>query len=348
MNIVTIDPVSSPLWQQLCKDYRSDLFHSPGWLNVLAATYDDMEVLAHVLVAESGNPLAGIPFCRITDMMGTRIASLAFSDYCDPLVASADQWEALIGRLLAEGYPFATRALHNDIPLAEERLTATYRAKWHGIDLDRDLDDIWDGLSSSARRAIRKAEKEGVTIRDAIDESDLRLFFDMHLRIRKYKYHLVAQNYEFFHNIWRHCLQAQGGVLKLACYRGEVIGGALFLEWGDTLYYKFNASSLEALEVRPNDMVVWEGIKYARRRGLTRFDFGLSDSDQEGLLRYKRKFATEEKDISFLKYRPEPELSPGEKQMRALLNQLTDLFTESSVPDEITERAGAILYRYFT
>jgi hypothetical protein len=34
--------------------------------------------------------------------------------------------------------------------------------------------------------------------------------------------------------------------------------------------------------------------------------------------------------------------------MRGLLNQLTDLFTDESVPDEITEKAGAVLYQYFT
>jgi hypothetical protein len=34
-------------------------------------------------------------------------------------------------------------------------------------------------------------------------------------------------------------------------------------------------------------------------------------------------------------------------QGRALLPQLTNLLTESSVPDDVTERAGDILYRYF-
>jgi CelD/BcsL family acetyltransferase involved in cellulose biosynthesis len=348
MNIITVNPVESSEWQQLCEDYRTDIFHSPGWLNVLASTYDDMEVLAHILVDDDGKPLAGLPFCRVKDMMGKRIASLSFSDYCDPLVANRDQWEALFGMLLAEDCPLATRVLHNDIPLEDERLTMTYQAKWHGIDLDRELDDIWMGLAGSARRAVRKAEKEGVTVRDAVDESDVRAFFDMHLGIRKYKYHLVAQPYEFFRNIWQHCVQEQGGALKLACYEDEVIGGVMFLEWSDTLYYKFNASSIKALEVRPNDLVVWEGIQHAKHRGLKRFDFGLSDSDQEGLLRYKRKYATEEKEISFLKYRPQPEVSAGAQQMRGLLNQLTDLFTDESVPDEITEKAGAVLYQYFT
>lgn len=348
MNVVTINPVSDPLWQQICENYDSDVFHSPGWLNVLDKTYD-MEIVAHILVDDSGQPLAGVPFCRITDMMGKRIASLAFSDYCDPLVANFNQWELLMGKLLTENCPLAMRVLHNDIPLQDERFRMTYQAKWHGIDLNRELDDIWMGLASSARRAVRKAEKEGVTVRDAEDESDLRAFFEMHLSIRKNKYHLVAQPFEFFRNIWQHCVQKQGGVLKLACHpKLGVLGGVLFLEWHNTLYYKFNASLENTLGLRPNDLAVWEGISYAKGRGLTHFDFGLSDSDQEGLLRYKRKFATQEENISFLKYRPDSELSSGEQQMRALLPKLTDLFTESSVPDEITEQAGAILYQYFT
>jgi hypothetical protein len=134
----------------------------------------------------------------------------------------------------------------------------------------------------------------------------------------------------------------------VAVHNNEVIGGVLFLEWQGTLYYKFNASNPDSIALRPNDLVVWEGIRYGQRRGLHFLDFGLSDWDQEGLLQYKRKFATKEKTISLLRYVPEGSPSAKEKQLRQLLPQLTDLFVDESVPDSITERAGASLYQFFT
>ena len=51
------------------------------------------------------------------------------------------------------------------------------------------------------------------------------------------------------------------------------------------------------LSHRPNGLLVWEGI--GKEAGFDFLDFGLSDINQECLVRYKRKFSTEEKIISF-------------------------------------------------
>jgi hypothetical protein len=121
----------------------------------------------------------------------------------------------------------------------------------------------------------------------------------------------------------------------------------LFLEWQDKLYYKFNASNPDYTNLRPNDLIVWNAINYGHTKGYEYLDFGISDSDQEGLLRYKRKYATQEKTVSFLRYTPEKNQSLGEKQMRLLLPQITNLFVDEAVPDHITEKAGEVLYRFF-
>src|SRR2546430_8724635 len=36
-------------------------------------------------------PISGIPFFRISDMLGKRIVTLPFSDYCDPLVSDRSE-----------------------------------------------------------------------------------------------------------------------------------------------------------------------------------------------------------------------------------------------------------------
>jgi hypothetical protein len=74
----------------------------------------------------------------------------------------------------------------------------------------------------------------------------------------------------------------------------------------------------------------------------------LSDVDQEGLIRYKRKFGTEEKTISFLRCSPNGSSTPAQKEIRELLGTLTNRFTDHLVPDSITERAGEDLYRLFS
>jgi CelD/BcsL family acetyltransferase involved in cellulose biosynthesis len=274
--------------------------------------------------------------------------ALPFSDYCDPLVDDAECWRFLIDRLLPEHCPINVRCLHNSLPLADERFTLTKQAKWHRLDLRPEVDVLWRAMHDSTHRAIRKSQREGLTVRPARSEQELRTFFEMHLRIRKYKYGLLAQPYSFFQNIWRNFVEDQHGFLLLALSGDKIVAGDFFLDWKDTLYYKFNASLPDDLSHRPNDLLIWEGIQRGKELGLAYLDFGLSDIDQDGLIRYKRKFGTEEKTISFLRHEPNGGPTPAEKEMRALLGKLTSRSTDQLVPDPITERAGEDLYRLFS
>jgi CelD/BcsL family acetyltransferase involved in cellulose biosynthesis len=344
--LVHLDPRTDQRWQDLVDAGASSVFHSPAWIRALSDTYG-LDTHAFVLLNSSEQPVAGVPFCRISDGGGERIVALPFSDYCDPIAQDSSQWSLLAQCLVETQCPVAMRCVHNDLPLADSRFTPVKQAKWHGIDLSADLDTLWGRIHDSSRRAVKKAQRDGVVVKLSRDEDALRSFFDMHLAVRKYKYRLLAQPYSFFQNIWRQFIHEQRGFVLLASFADQTIGGTLFLEWKGTLYYKFNASVLADLQHRPNDLLLWEGIKYAKENGLNYLDFGLSDWDQEGLIRYKRKFATDEKTITFLKHEPDGAPGQGPDQLRSALPQLTDLFTDASVSDQITERAGEILYRFF-
>jgi hypothetical protein len=75
-------------------------------------------------------------------------------------------------------------------------------------------------------------------------------------------------------------------------------------------------------------------------------DWGLSDLDQPGLVGFKRKWATDERRLLTLRAGT-GEPRPGQREFGDALGGLTHLLTEDSVPDDVTERAGALLYRYF-
>ena len=345
--VVSVDPRTDLLWSKFVCRTPTSVFHSPEWMQVLSDTYG-WEPSAHVVLDHGGEARAGLPFCRISDVLGERIVALPFSDYCDPIVNDIESWHSLIDKLLAYQCPINVRCLHNSLPLGDKRFRLVKQAKWHRLDLRPDIADLWKAMRDSTHRAVRKSKREGLTVRMAQSEDELRSFFDMHLRVRKYKYGLLAQPYRFFQNIWRRFVETRRGFLLLAVHEDKVVAGDFFLVWKDTLYYKFNASRPEYLHLRPNDLLILEGIQQAKDRGLTYLDFGLSDAHQEGLVRYKRKFGTEEKDISFLRYGPTCVPTPAEKEMRDLLGKLTHHFTDKLVPDTISEQAGEDLYRLFT
>ncbi len=349
MSIVNVNAVTDERWHKLTKQVDSDLFHSVPWLRGLEQTYG-FDIRALIKLDEADTPLYGLTYCRIGEMTQAHYVGLPFSDFFDPLVHNSAEWQELFNYLLdQEDLPYAIRCLHNAAPCADKRLKHTYTAKWHCIDLTPDDDTRWMNLHSSARRAIRKSEKSGVTVRHDASEEAVQAFFNLHLRLRKHKYHMLAQPYDFFHNIWCNFIEPGHGTITLAEHEGQVIGAVMFLEWNNKFYYKFNASDLDAVHLRPNDPIVWAGSQYAHGRGLRHLDFGISDTDQEGLIRYKQKFATEEKEVYFLKYTPDS-YTPNHQTtaVQTLLHQLTDILTHPDVPDHIIQKAGRLLYRNFT
>jgi len=345
LQVVTIDPTTDPRWEQLLAGRRADIFHSPPWLRTLRDAYD-LAIESRILIDAHDQPVAGFVYSAVVDVMDPRVVSLPFSDFCDPLASTSSEWAAVTAGLLTEGRRLHLRCLHSALPLDEPLLASSGRARWHAIDLTRTPEDVWNGIASSARRSIRKARDEGVEVRTGESIHDLRAFFELHLGVRKHKYRLLAQPWPFFEHLWKHLLSQGHGRLLLAVRSGQVLGGVLFLEWGRTLYYKFNASQPDLLGVRPNDLVIWEAIEHGLANGFERLDFGLTDWDQEGLLRFKWKYATEEKTVHALQHLPHGP-SAGEAEMRALLPRLTDLLTRADVPDIVTEEAGGLLYRYF-
>ena len=331
-------------YRNLAAGHRhASLFSSPPWIEAVGTAYG-LRIEASARLRD-GRVEAAVPFCRIADIRGERIACLPFSDYCDPLVEDPADWADLVAPILAAGVPVRLRCLRNALPTADDRFRVAGHALWHGVDLRRGEDEIWAGLDGQARQNVRKAERHGVVVRRSFSLDDLRLFHGMHASLRKSKYRMLAQPFAFFEALHAALAPEERISVLLAEVDGAAVAGILFLEWGDTLYYKFNASI--DTHFRPNDLLLWEGIRFGRGRGLASLDFGLSDADQPGLVRYKAKFATEERAISMLEWRPEGHADPRGEEVGRTLHRMTRLLTEPAVPDTVTRAAGDELYRYF-
>lgn len=339
-----VDAAGDPLWAALVSDRRSDVFHSPDWARVLQDTYG-FGVRARIL-HHGAQPLAGMLLVTVEDHLGTRHVSLPFSDFCDPLVDDAVQLRHLMADTLGDPHPVSMKCVFDRHAAEIPGLSDVARLAWHRVGVSDDVDTLWSGIDSTARRAIRKATAAGLTVRPAASIGDLRTFFELHLGVRKHKYRLLSQPWRFFESIWEHFLSRDRGVLLLAEVEGRTLGGVLYLEWKDTLYYKFNASDLGELPARPNDAVLWEGMRWAHDRGLSWVDLGVSDLDQPGLIKYKRKYATEEGEVTVWR-KPGTHPTGTGVEARGLLTDLTALFVDESVPDAVTERAGDAMYRYF-
>ncbi len=342
--LVSGDPISSPLWRDLTCSPQASLFHSQPWLRVIRDTYG-FEFQSVVLL-EAGRPVAGIPWYESKGLLGQRRVTLPFSDYCDPLVSEASQAAELFGCASDGKTPWALRLLNGGIAMFESIARVDSAHKWHGTELSRDVKSVWEGFSPMAQRAIRKAEKEGVTVSEARTREELRAWYLLHLRLRKYKHRLLAQPFAFFEHIWDQFIEQDQGCLLLARHDGQMIGGTLYLFWGDCCYYKFNASDPSYLPLRPNNLLLWHGVQRAAARGCRLLDLGRSPVSQAGLIAFKRSFGARECEITTAVLGTE-EHTPVTREAKVLLHQLTDLFVGPEAPDSVTEQAGSLLYKYF-
>lgn len=325
-------------------DHRyASLFSSVPWTEAVSRSYG-LTPSASARTAQ-GAVCAAVPFSHVSDCRGERVICGPFSDYCDPLVEDAQAWQELIAPVLALGLPVTLRCLRNDLPGRDERFRLVGSAAWHAVDLTRPEHELWAGLAASARQNIRKALRCGVTVREGHGMEDVQVFHAMHCAVRKAKYRMLAQPLRFFEQL-HDAFAPQGRLMVLLAEDGGCpLAGTFFIEWGDTLYYKFNASVDRGK--CPNDLLVWTGIQMGQRRKLARLDFGLSDHEQDGLLRFKRKFATEEGEIRRLRWEPKNYDASRDAKAGQLLSQLTRLFTDPAVPDAITRAAGDTLYGLF-
>jgi hypothetical protein len=342
--VAAIDPRTDDRWQTLAATAQGSLFTSPPWIRSVCDTYG-FTPQARILTDAQGHPTDGFAWVPIADMCGDRLVSLPFSDRAEPVVADPAIWSFLVDDALRTETPMKIRCLDTAAPTADARFVRAGEAAWHGTPLGAPLPEIYRSLRSTARRNLAKAARGGVQV-DALTGLDAVLTYHrLHVSLRKYKYRMLAQPIALFERIWQEFSVNDGIVTLLARVDGEPIAGAVYLVWNDALYYKFGASLTAALSLRPNDSLAWTALRWASERGLRMLDWGLSDLDQPGLVRFKRKWASRERRIVTLcskcqdeDYRPDP---------GRLLGELTRLLTDDAVPDHITAQAGSLLYRYF-
>jgi CelD/BcsL family acetyltransferase involved in cellulose biosynthesis len=341
--VVTVDPRTDPRWDALTARAGS-IFVSAPWIRSVCDTYGFVPQ-ARIATDAGGCPTDGFAWVPIRDICGDRLVSLPFSDRADPLVTNDATWSALVADALHTDAPLKIRCLDGAVPTVDPRFLRVGEAAWHGTSLEQPLAEIYRSVRSSARRNIAVADRSGVRVEAMTGLDAVRTYHRLHVSLRKHKYRLLAQPFAFFERIWQEFSAFDGIVTLLARVDGEPVAGAVYLVWNQVLYYKFAASLAGALRLRPNDALAGAALRWASERGLRLLDWGLSDLDQPGLVAYKQKWASVERRI--LTLRSTPQRLDDRRETSRLLGELTHLLTDDTVPDRVTQRAGALLYRYF-
>lgn len=165
------------------------------------------------------------------------------------------------------------------------------------LDLTQDEDELFAGMTSACRRAVRKSEKMGVQVEEAHGVEFADEYYDQLLAVYEHQGRGQKPPYgiERVREMIR-CVEPGGNLLMLRALTpdGERIATAIFPAREDFAYFWGGAMWRTHQSFRPNEAIFWHAIKHFRERGVALFDLG-------GGAPYKRKFGGPEKLIPYVR-----------------------------------------------
>ena len=293
-----------PQWLELWREWPArEVFAHPAYVELYASptsralcaswrSSDGFVLYPFVL-----RDLTGEPFCPdgvgpAYDVTSAYGYGGAFAWGGDPGRLAPDFWAAYDDWAAERGVvsEFVRLALFEEALLPypgerEERLENVVRT------LEPSLDEVWIDFEHKVRKNVKKARRSGVTIE--IDERGERL--DDFLRI--YRETMTRRGADASYDFQREFFDRIGATLGghyayfHALASGSIVSSELVLVSAENVYSFLGGTDEAAFDLRPNDLLKHEVIRWAKESGKRRFVLGGGAAPGDGIVRYKASFA---------------------------------------------------------
>jgi hypothetical protein len=297
-----VNPLAENSWEDMITRHRdATIFHSTAWARVLVDTYGHRPCYAQMSL--NGSLQALIPMMEVKSVLTrARGVCVPFSDFCAPLLFSsfgADLLTQKLQKIARErSWSYFEMRSHSTIPAAAAASESYYG---HFLDLRIGRDALISNFSSSVQRAVRKAERSGLSVRIQSDEDAMATFYKLHVRTRR-RHGVPPQPQSFFVNIQRHLIARGHGFIVIVEGQKRPLAAAIFLKFGRHAIYKFGASDERLQELRANNLAMSEGIKNLADAGVEILHFGRTEKENEGLRRFKLSWGATEEEIHYARF----------------------------------------------
>lgn len=296
------NPLTFPDWDSIILNHDDySFFHSTAWARVLSESYGYIPKYAVQVADNNFNVL--VPMMEIPSyLLGRRGVSLPFTDYCDPFIKEDIPFDEIFDYLIEFGKKSQWK--HIELRSGKKIISEENKSKYffgHTLSLTGDESQVYSGFSNNTKRNIKKATREGVNVRISNSFESLKRYYKLHCLTRK-RHGLPPQPFYFFEKIFDHIISKDHGFVVLADIENKSIAGAVYFHFGKKAIYKYGASDLRFQNLRANNLVMWEAIKWYIRNDFTHFCFGRTDLDHEGLRRFKSGWGSKEIIYNYFRY----------------------------------------------
>lgn len=256
------------------------IFHTWEWSRVIKETFKWLK--QEYLLYEDNEQKAAIPFFCYKNKMN----SLPFCEYGGPVLSSSSDSNR-IWSVLKEQYK--DRAIKMNMhPVTDTFNNGDKQLKTYFLRLS---DDPYKRFRKETRRIIKKSEFEVSSIRD---ERDLQGFYKIYSKTMR-RHGALCEPYMFFKKMNEH-LKPE---IKICLREDKLIGGSVFLKYGNIVHYFKSAFEPEAMHENPAYSVLWNAINEFSREKYEILDLG-GTREGSGLEIFKSGWGGERHDITRL------------------------------------------------
>jgi len=153
-------------------------------------------------------------------------------------------------------------------------------------------DEVLSRFKSEKRRQVKKALREGVTIKKADNIEQVEKFYNILLNLYRTKVKKPLPSYTFFESFFK----KKAGIFLLINFNNTIIGGAMLPVFKNTIYDWFRGGlDQEYKKQYPSTLAVWAGIEYGINKKLEVYDFMGAGKPEEksGVRIFKSQFGGE-------------------------------------------------------
>ncbi len=167
------------------------------------------------------------------------------------------------------------------------------------LDLTKSEEEIMTDMRQRLRRALRKADKNGITIEKSTNPEDIHEFYEIELQTAG-RHRFVAFSEDFLTKQFAAFAPHDEAVLYTAKLNGETLAQNFMIFYGNEASYHYGVSSELGTKYSGAPLLHMEAMRDARKRGIERYNlWGIVDEDDihhrfYGVSRFKRGFGVDE------------------------------------------------------
>ncbi len=300
-----VNPLMDSRWGDFVDQHpAANVFHQPGWTSSVTETFG-YEPRFHVL--ERGNEIVAAwpTMLSRSRLTGNRLVCLPFCHRAGPLVDSTEQATLLAHALTKDASlnkvgSIETRDWPMEIEVPAEFCRTTISST-HILDLSPGIEAVTKSFSHGARYSIRRAQRNGVTVRLGDSEADVSIFYRLYLNQRR-RQRLLPQPEAFVRKLYQNLVVPGNGFIVIAESSAGPLCAILLIGHGTSVVAIDSGTSSMARKALATPLAIGRSIEISSERGYRTFDFGRSAPTAVGLQEFKSYWGATGEELPYVWY----------------------------------------------